>query len=132
MLKLPTIFFLTSISTLAVVHVTATELFLYWRYQWLDIPVHALGGAAVALGFFACHDLCPKYPKRLLYPIPIFLLVLLVALAWEVFELKIGIPIEDDFEIDTIIDLIMDMLGGVVGYMVGYAVTSLDLDEDVA
>lgn len=132
MVKLPTFFFLTAISVLAVVHVLAVELFLYWRYHWLDIPMHALGGAAVALSFFALHDLFPKYPKRLLYPTPVLLLTLLVALMWEVFELKAGIPIEEHFAIDTTVDLIMDMLGGILGYVVGYAVSSLDLDEEIA
>lgn len=132
MLKLPTVFFLVAGSTLAIVHILATELFLYWRYPWLDIPVHALGGSVAALFFFTLHDLYPKYPQRLLYPIPILLLVLLISLLWEVFELKIGIPIEDDFEIDTVVDIIMGMLGGVLGYIVGYAVSSLDLNEEVA
>lgn len=130
--KLPTIFFLIAASILATVHILAIELFLYWRYPILDIPMHVLGGAVVALGLFALHDLFPKYPKRLLLPIPVLLLVLLVSMAWEVYELKIGFPIEDDFEIDTITDLIMDMLGGIIGYIVGYSVSSLDLDEEIA
>lgn len=132
MLKLPTILFLIAASILAVIHVVSLELFLYWKHQWLDIPVHALGGAVVALFFFTLHNLLPKYPARLLYPIPVLLLVLLVSLAWEVYELLIGIPIEDNYEVDTIVDLIMGMLGGIMGYTVGYAVSSLDLDEEIA
>lgn len=132
MLKLPTIFFLISLTVLGVVHILSLELFLYWKYPGLDIPVHALGGATVALGLFSLHDLFPRYPARLLYPIPVLLLVLLVSLAWEVYELQIGIPIEADFEVDTIADLIMDMLGGIIGYVVGYSVSTLDLDEEVA
>ena len=85
MLKLPTIFFLIAGSILAVIHVISLELFLYWKYLWLDIPMHALGGAVVALGLFTLHDLWPRYPKRLLYPIPVLLLVLLVAMGWEVY-----------------------------------------------
>lgn len=130
MIKLTTIFFLIAASILAVVHIVAIELVLYWRYAWFDIPMHVLGGTVIALGVFTIADLFPKFPKRLLYPIPVLLFVLLGSLAWEVYELGIGIPIEDDFEIDTSIDLFMDMLGGVVGYIVGYAVSTLDLDED--
>ena len=128
--KLPTIFFLIASSTLAVIHIVSLELFLYWKYPLLDIPVHALGGAVVALGIFTFKDLFPKYPSRLLYPIPVLSFVLLVALVWEVYELKIGIPIEVDFEIDTIMDLIMDILGGIIGYIVGYSVSTLDLEHD--
>ena len=130
MLKLPTIFFLISGSILAVVHYISLELFLYWHYRWLDIPMHALGGAVVALFIFTVKDLRPKYPARLLYPIPVLLLLFLVAMAWEVYEIGIGIPIEDDYEIDTITDLIMGMLGGIIGYIVGYSVSSLDLDQE--
>lgn len=130
MLKLPTIFFLISASILMVIHVLSLELFLYWRYPWLDIPMHALGGAVVALLFFTIHDLTPKYPDRLLYPIPVLLLTLLVALGWEVYELQIGIPIETDYKIDTITDLIMGMLGAIMGYIVGYSVSMIDLEHD--
>lgn len=132
MLKLPTIFFLIAGSILVVIHILSLELFLYWKYPALDIPMHALGGAVIALLFFTLHDLIPRYPSRLLYPIPVLLLVLLVSLVWEVYELQIGIPIEEDFEIDTITDLIMGMLGGVMGYVVGYSVSTLDLDEEIA
>lgn len=128
MLKLPTIFFLITASVLAVVHVIALQLYLYWQYLWLDIPMHMMGGAMVALGVFALHDLIPKFPSRLLYPIPVLLFVLLGSLAWEVYEIQIGIPIEPNFKVDTIVDLIMDMLGGVMGYIVGYSVSELDLE----
>lgn len=93
--------------------------------------MHALGGAVVALLFFTLHDLVPAYPTRLMYPIPVLLLVLLVALLWEVYELQIGLPIESDYGVDTIVDLIMGMLGAVLGYIVGYAVSTLDLDEEI-
>ena len=132
MLKLPTIFMVISASILATVHIISLQLFLYWKHLWLDIPMHALGGAVIALGVFTLHDLIPKFPKRLLYPIPVLLFVLLVALGWEVYEIGIGIPVEDDFEVDTAIDIIMGMLGGVIGYIVGYSVSTLDLDEDMA
>ena len=51
-------------------------------------------------------------------------------MGWEVYELGIGIPIEDDYEVDTIVDLIMGMLGGVLGYVVAFSVSSLNLDHD--
>lgn len=132
MLKLPTVFFLIAISLLAVTHIIALELFLYWQYPWFDIPMHLLGGTVVALGMFASHDLLPQFPARLLYPIPVLLIVLMVSLGWEVFELYAGIPVEENFAGDTIIDLIMDILGGVIGYTVAYSVSSLDLNEETA
>lgn len=117
---------------MAIVHVLAIELSLYWTYLWLDIPMHLLGGAVVALGMFTAHDLIRDFPVRLLYPIPVLLVVLMVSLGWEVFEIYAGVPIEANFAGDTIVDLVMDMLGGIVGYIIGYSLSSLDLDEEVA
>lgn len=130
MLTLPTVFFLIAASVLATVHVLSLELYLYWQHLWLDIPVHMLGGATVALGVFAIHDLTKKFPSRLLYPIPVLLFVLIASLAWEVFEIKAGVPIEANFAVDTMIDLIMDMLGGVIGYVVAYSISDFDLEHD--
>lgn len=115
---------------LVMIHVVALELSLYWKYLWLDIPMHALGGSVLALSLFAISDAFPRFPKRLLYPIPVLLLVLVGALFWEVFELGAGFPVEDDQGIDTAVDLIMGMLGGIIGYVVAYSVSSLDLDND--
>lgn len=130
MLTLPTVFFLIAASVLATIHVLSLELYLYWQHLWLDIPVHMLGGATVALGVFTIHDLTKKFPSRLLYPIPVLLFVLMAALAWEVFEIKAGVPIEANFAVDTMIDLIMDMLGGTIGYVVAYSISDFDLEHD--
>lgn len=124
------VFFLISASVLAVIHVIALELYLYWQHLWLDIPMHMLGGATVALGIFALHDFTKKFPSRLLYPIPVLLFVLLVALSWEVFEIEAGIPIEANFAVDTMTDIIMDMLGGVIGYVVAYSISDFDIEQE--
>ncbi len=83
------------------------------------MPMHVIGGVVVALGIFTLHDLRLWVPKRYLRLLPIVLLVLLVAMAWEVYELMIGIPIEQDYVIDTITDLLMGLLGGALGYFIG-------------
>lgn len=131
MIKLPTVLFLLSSLLLAISHIVALKFFLYWQYLWLDIPMHALGGVVVALGVFSLYDFKENFPKRLLLPIPVLTFVLLSALAWEVYELQIGIQIEEDYAIDTIIDIIMGMLGGVFGYILGYSFSRLDLEEDI-
>ena len=118
MLKLPTIFFLITLSVLAVLHIVALKLFLYWRFPWFDIPMHLFGGAVVALGIFTLHDLLRSFPARLTYLIPVLLFTIMIALAWEVFQLQIGKPIDDDYVLDTIIDVLLGATGSVIGYYI--------------
>lgn len=125
MLKLPTVFCLITFSLLAVVHYVALQLFLYWRFWWFDIPMHFIGGTVVALGIFTLYDLRLPLPARYLKLIPVVLLTFVVAMVWEVFELGIGIPIEEDYIFDTTLDLIMGLLGGVLGYVVGVNVRKI-------
>jgi len=125
MLKLPTIFLLIIFSFLAVIHIIALELFLYWRFWWFDIPVHFIGGVVVALGVFTLHDLRIVIPARLLQLVPVLLLVILAAMVWEVYEVLIGVSIEGDAILDTLTDVGMGILGGLVGYAVGTSLNKL-------
>jgi hypothetical protein len=125
MLKLPTVFFLISFSSLAVLHIVSLKLFLYWRFWWLDIPMHFFGGIVVALGLFTLYDLKILLKKKHLTLFCILSLVFLVAIAWESYELLIGIPIEDDYIIDTLTDLCMGMFGGLIGYGIATSLQKL-------
>lgn len=125
MLKLPTVFFLISFSFLAGIHIIALQLFLYWKFQWFDIPMHFLGGIVVALGLFTLHDLKLVIKKRHLQIFPIVLLVFAVAMLWEVYELLIGIPIESNYVADTLTDLCVGLLGGLIGYGIGTSIKKL-------
>lgn len=120
MLKLPTIFFLVAFSVLAVIHVLAMKLFLYWSVWWFDIPMHFLGGSVVALGLFTLHDLRIIVQDRHLQLVQVITLVLLIALSWEVFELAVATPVIGDYMLDTFTDLGMGILGGLVGYSIGF------------
>ena len=124
--KLLTVIFLASLSTLALVNGTATTFFLYWRYTWLDMPVHVLGGVTVALGVFLLPCVWPRVREKYLRFWPVLMSVLVVGILWEVFEYKIGIPfLELNYTTDTVGDLIMDILGGVIGYGMGRALDTL-------
>ena len=111
-------FFLVTLTTLAVVHISATRFFLYWKYLWFDIPMHFLGGVCVALGlsalpFFRIHVL-----ERWRTPTVYALTALLIGILWEIFEVTSGIMVIDEtFIPDTVLDLTMDVLGGLVGYV---------------
>lgn len=125
MLQLTTVLFLIAGSMLAVLHIISLKLFLYWRFFWLDIPMHALGGTVVALGLFTFYDLRLVRSKRWLKPVSVVLFVLGVALLWEVYELLIGVPIESNYLFDTGLDIIMGLTGGALGAFVGQRIRKL-------
>lgn len=125
MLKIPTIFFLIAGSMWAVIHVIALELFLYWKFAWLDIPMHFIGGTIVALGIFTLRDIRILIPERWIALSSVLLMVVAAALVWEVYELLIGIPVEDNYVVDTLTDLCMGTLGGLVGYGIGTSLRKL-------
>lgn len=118
-MKMNIILFLIASSVLAITHIIALELFLYWHFWWMDIPMHFLGGSVAALGVFATFAFRAPLPKRLMRIVPVLSFVLIVALSWEVYEVSIGIPIDENFVKDTALDLCMGMIGGWVGFIVG-------------
>jgi len=119
-------FFFSSLVTVAVIHITALQFFLYWKYLWLDIPVHFLGGISVVLGVSILPFFRIKVGPRYRTLLATLCIVLCVGLMWEIFEVFAGVPIErEGFVFDTTIDLLMDMLGGVIGYGIVKGITPL-------
>lgn len=116
--------FALSIIVLAVLHTLSLVFSLYWVYEWLDIPMHALGGATVALGYQSRFGLT-RYSDRLSFG---FLgtigAVMFVGVSWEVYEYIVG-PILPGYAIDTATDLVMDAVGACIGYVVAKAVAQL-------
>ena len=124
MLQLTTIIFLISASVFATLHFISLELYLYWKYLWLDMPVHVLGGSIVALSVFTARDLrIIKNTHIKLGPVIVF--VLIVALFWEVFGIYVGKPIENDFIFDTVSDIGLGVMGGLIGYFIGTKISAL-------
>lgn len=117
-MKAKTGFFLLTAIVLASTHYLSLEFFLYWRYLWLDIPMHALGGLTAALGFLSIRDFIPKLPPSWSRLLPTLVFTLLVALVWEAFEVLAGIMLDPNYAADTALDLFMGLLGGLVGYAV--------------
>ncbi len=126
MLKTTTILFLISGSVLAVTHVIALELFLYWRFLWFDIPMHFLGGVVMALLVFTFRDLRLLKKDFWTQCASVVAFVLFAALVWEVYEILIGIPIEENYAADTLLDLIMGVSGGALGAFVGIKMSKLE------
>ncbi len=125
-MKPTTALFLLSGVVLTVSHYLSLELSLYWRYLWLDLPMHLLGGATVGLGYLSLRDLFPSLPARAFGLVPTIVAVMLVAVAWEVFEVMIGVVFnEADRLRDTVSDLLVGALGGFIAYAVSRSLNSL-------
>lgn len=46
---------------------------------------------------------------------PIFILIIIM-IAWEIFQLALGKPISSNYVIDTRTDLVVGLIGGILGY----------------
>lgn len=111
---------------MATVHIISLQLYLYWRLWWLDIPMHLLGGAVASLGVFAFRDLSiPGFSQVATKLSYVMIFVVIVMLSWEAFEIWAGIPIQDDYLVDTVIDIVMGFIGGLVGYLVATNIDKL-------
>lgn len=111
------ILFAVALCVLAVTHILAITFFLYWTYLWFDIPMHALGGMVVALGFltFLGTRLDDGFQRGLLATLGA---VFVVGILWEFFELAIGFPSsEANYVGDTALDFVMNLVGASVGYV---------------
>ncbi len=127
-MKLNTTLFLITGTLLAVSNFLALKLFLYWRYSWIDMPVHFLGGVAAALGLFVLFDFRLPLPRQLLSLSYFMFLVFFVAVAWEIFEVLLGaVDTTTSYYIsDTVTDMICGLFGGLVGFFVGSKMHELD------
>lgn len=103
---------LAVLSILASVHIAALFNDLYWIVPSLDLATHFLGGLWSALFFYWLGAMLRRVPG----PVRVVALVLVLGVAWEVFELSFGISSATDYAIDTLTDLGMDVVGAIVAY----------------
>lgn len=122
MLKQP--LFITSFITLLIVgilHIIATEFYLYWTFPWFDNLMHFLGGlwfGITSIWFFFFSGYAKKFTSKLtarnILTVSIAS-VIVIGVLWELFEIYAGVlTLEIDYPLDTSTDLLMDILGAVV------------------
>ena len=112
--------FLVSFSVFAAAQFALLRLFLYWRYPWVDIPMHFAGGIIVGLGVFAARDLHVPLFSYLIKPYRAITVVFIVAALWEVLEYVAGVSsVQENFVGDTMLDLALGLLGGSIGILIG-------------
>jgi hypothetical protein len=107
---------------IAAIHIPALVWSLYWHYVWLDVPVHFLGGFWLALaGSWMLLRGGMKADVA-----PVFSIVVTLGVAWELFELAAGVPVEENFALDTVIDVTSDVAGGILGFIFARALARRD------
>ena len=96
----------------------------YWKYQWLDIPVHFIAGLILSMLFYylvftnqvTAWWLKIKRNKRNTFTVMVFW-VLVVAVGWEIFEFMWGrTHLSSKFAVDLFLDITVTCGGALVGY----------------
>ena len=90
-----------------ILHAVGFNFSLYWVYWWYDIVVHFLAG--ISIGLLFSFLLKKKYRPAL------YLFVFLSIIAWEIFEIGIGINTAGmQYLADTVIDVIVGFFGAIL------------------
>ena len=82
-------------------------LYLYWVFWWYDIVLHVFGGAWAALAMMWVFAAFGKTHAGT----SLIGIVIVIGIAWELFEGLIGAPRESKYLFDTSLDLLMDVFG---------------------
>ncbi len=99
------------VALIAAIHLLGLEYYLYWRFLWLDLVSHTLGGIWLGLLVFSVRTFF-RYPPNLVWSV---VGAIVIGIGWEIFEVVAGIPREANWTFDTSLDILMDALGGVIG-----------------
>lgn len=100
----------------AALHYLAEKFELYWRYDWLDVPMHVLGGVFVVLALASLQRIKILPAGSLKWTIVFLTMTLLL---WEAFGVYRYGGLKPDFFSDGIVDL----LCGTVGIGLGFILT---------
>jgi hypothetical protein len=101
----------------ALVHGFFTISWLYWYYDWLDIPMHITGAFLIISTWFYFSQkawLSELFKKPIFNPIFILIMIMIT---WEIYQLLTGKPISGNYITDTRTDLVVGLIGGILGYL---------------
>lgn len=101
-------------------HWAALKFYFYWTIEWFDIFMHVFGGFLIGLiaVFLLLRFLSEEVRNNLKISFLLMIsFVLIVGLAWELWEIFVGFTDIIDDRIDTIVDLIMDFIGGYLAFI---------------
>lgn len=105
----------------------------YLTFTWLDIPMHFLGGFAMAFTYFSLVRILQRegYLGKM-HPFILFLfiisLVTLIAVLWEFAEFIADFFLNASVQmglVDTMLDFFMGLVGGAFGFFFRYKLINL-------
>ena len=104
---------------IAVFNVLALKFYFYWSYWWFDWVMHFSAGVAGSLSAYWVLSNCGiwqfKVDRALVPVLSVAICVLVVGVAWEVFEFTNGMTdSHEGLQLDVINDLIADTLGAIL------------------
>ncbi len=99
---------------MTVLYFVGLALYLTWVLWWYDILLHFLGGVWVGLAVCTAFSFYERQPRF----VHIIAGVLVIGVAWELFEVAVGAPREANYAFDTSLDLVMDTIGSIAGFFV--------------
>jgi hypothetical protein len=113
------------IIALGLLHFSAEFFYLYWVYWWFDALMHflaGLSGGLVTYWVLADSSWWSRWIGRRDwdYIMAVFLCVMMVGIAWEIFEYTNGIiQSHERYQFDVINDLILDGVGALLAGFIG-------------
>jgi hypothetical protein len=105
-------------------HYLAERFELYWRYAWLDMPMHLFGGVFIMLALWSLARI-GIIPRSFTSSWRLPLVLLLIMLLWEAFGVYRYGGLKPDFWSDGIIDIVFGTIGIVAGYYLARAITKI-------
>ena len=125
MLKTPLfIWIFITIVIVAMLHFSALQFYLYWRFWWFDLLTHFLGGLWVAISFlwlFFQFGFVNIFKNDKNYNLLVaFFGSLFVGVFWEIFEYYFGLTAVNasNYVIDTVTDISFGLVGGFAAYCI--------------
>ncbi|MFW0870861.1 MAG: hypothetical protein ACKKL4_00135 [Patescibacteria group bacterium] len=117
--------FIVAFSAIIVFDIYAVANVMYYRYGWLDNPVHLIAGWMLGLALYYlvyANVYTAKYFNQKLERAQVFSVVvfwvLVVALTWEVVEFLYGRTfLSPNFALDLFLDISMTSLGALMAYL---------------
>ena len=111
---------------LALVHMVAIKLSLYWEIGWFDNLMHLFGGVVLVLLLYTLVDINMLGRRWLDAWRRTALLVAIILVGWEVLGVLMLMRFKEGFITDTSLDILFGILGSIIGWFIGRQLKKLE------